>query len=104
MEPVSEPEKLGPEKKYRKNLLPEKSTGIATGTKKFPGNWSRKSIGTVKIWTRKKVPVLVPEKFWVPSHSDPHYRTPYTPNGPYKATTVGLFRHDHIHHVHVYHV
>ena len=44
------PEKIGPEKKYRsryrKNLVPEKSTGPGTG----------------KNWSRKKVPVPVPEK------------------------------------------
>ena len=50
--PVPVPEKIGPGKKYRyryrKNLVPEKSTGT----------------GTEKIWSRKKVPVPVPEKNW----------------------------------------
>ena len=42
------PEKIGPGKKYRyrKNLVPEKSTGPGTG----------------KNWSRKKVPVQVSEK------------------------------------------
>ena len=44
------PEKIGPGKKYRyryrKNLVPEKSTGPGTG----------------KNWSRKKVPVSVSEK------------------------------------------
>ena len=47
---VPVPEKNGPGKKYRyryrKNLVPEKSTGPGTG----------------KNWSRKKVPVPVPEK------------------------------------------
>ena len=48
--PVPVPEKISPGKKYRyryrKNLVPEKSTGT----------------GTAKIRSRKKVPVPVPEK------------------------------------------
>ena len=48
MVPVLVPKKIGPGKKYRyrKNLVPEKSTGS----------------GTEKNWSRKKVPVPVPEK------------------------------------------
>ena len=56
MVPVPVPEKFGPGKKnryrYRKNLVPEKSTGPGTG----------------KNWSRKKVPVPVSEKL-VPEKS-----------------------------------
>ena len=108
------PEKIGPGKKYRyrKNLVPEKSTG--SGTEKI---WSRKKVpvpvpekigpgkkyryryrknlvpekstgtGTEKIWSRKKVPVPVPEKIGPGKKYRYRYRKKLVPE---KSTGTGI--------------
>ena len=57
--------------RYRKNLVPEKSTGIGTG----------------KIWSRKKVPVPVPKKFGPGKKYRYRYRRKLVPE---KSTGTGI--------------